>query len=162
MAISTRSCFEQGGRELIELLTHCVFSFNTDVLFLYLVREYQFRPQAVGAIAIFDVFCGASAPARISATSTIPPRDMRIDHTISQLRAALQMATAPVAVSAPPVTAKQGDPKQGVSEQAAEGTAQPTKPSDGEPIRHPVANEGEEEPVARHVAFSLGQPSASG
>ncbi|QEG01404.1 hypothetical protein Mal15_54800 [Stieleria maiorica] len=93
MPICTKTCFQQGGRELIELLTHCVLSFNTDVLFLYLTREYQFRPQAVSAVALYDVFCAPQAPARISDTSLIPPGDLRLDQTIAELRRALQIAT---------------------------------------------------------------------
>ncbi len=94
MPICTNTIFERGGRELIELLTHCVSSFNTDVLFLYLVREYQFRPQASSAIAIYDVFCAAGAPARISAASAIAPNDMRLDQTIASLRLKLQATIA--------------------------------------------------------------------
>ncbi|WP_182870397.1 hypothetical protein [Stieleria mannarensis] len=92
MPICTKTCFQQGGRELIELLTHCVLSFNTDVLFLYLTREYQFRPQAVGAVALYDVFCAPQAPARISDTSLLPPSDLRLGQTIDDLRRALQLA----------------------------------------------------------------------
>lgn len=90
MPVDTSNLFQRGGRELIELLTHCVYAFNTDVVFLFLVREYQFHPQASGAVAIHDVFCAAGAPARISDTTLIPPRDMRLDQAISQLRAGLQ------------------------------------------------------------------------
>ncbi|MCS7465283.1 hypothetical protein NZK35_01185 [Stieleria sp. ICT_E10.1] len=93
MPVCTKTIMQRGGRELIELLTHCVFSFNTDVLFLYCVGEYQLRPQAVSAIAIYDVFCAPTAPARISDLSLIPPKDVRIEQTITQLRHAFQGAT---------------------------------------------------------------------
>ncbi|QDV42143.1 hypothetical protein Enr13x_19860 [Stieleria neptunia] len=93
MPVCTKTIIERGGRELIELLTHCVFSFNTDVLFLYCVGEYQLRPQAVSALAIYDVFCAPAAPARISDPSQIPPKDMRVGQTIADLRQAFQAAT---------------------------------------------------------------------
>lgn len=95
MPFCTQTTYQRGGRELVDLLTHCVFSFNTDALFLFLVREYQFRPQADSALAIYDVFCAANAPARISDTRSIPPKDMRIDHAICTLRREFLAATQP-------------------------------------------------------------------
>ncbi|QDV83849.1 hypothetical protein [Planctomycetes bacterium TBK1r] len=120
MPVCTKTILQRGGRELIELLTHCVFSFNTDVLFLYCVGEYQLRPQAVSAIAIYDVFCAPTAPARISDLSLIPPKDVRIDQSIAPLRQALQAATCD-----PP-------PSEGVADDESGGAGQDQRQDAGQ------------------------------
>lgn len=86
MAIGTNEIFERGGRDLIDLLEHCVLSVNMDALLLYLIREYRFQPRASGAIALHDLFCADGAPARISEITVIPPKEMRLERTIAALR----------------------------------------------------------------------------
>ncbi|MDV6033347.1 MAG: hypothetical protein F9B45_25325 [Phycisphaera sp. RhM] len=135
MPVCTKTIMQRGGRELIELLTHCVFSFNTDVLFLYCVGEYQLRPQAVSAIAIYDVFCAPTAPARISDLSLIPPKDVRIEQTIAPLRQAFQAATCD-----PP-------PSGGVAGGVADGVADDESGSAGQDDRQDAVQDESTQPV---------------
>lgn len=118
MPVCTQTIFQRGGRELLDLLTHCVFSFNPDVLFLYLVREYQFRPQATGAVAIYDVFCDPRAPAKVSAVERLPPYNAHLEQTVTQLRWALQ-------------TANGGNPP---TNNAADAEASPTQQANSPPL----------------------------
>ncbi|MCA9139179.1 MAG: hypothetical protein KDB00_20540 [Planctomycetales bacterium] len=111
MAIKTVQVFARGGRELIDLLSHCVLSVNTDALFLYLVREYQLHPQATRAIALYDVFCGAQAPARISDTSLIAPRDVRLQNNINEIRAAIVAVEAFRESQQPDVLSEEPNPE---------------------------------------------------
>ena len=92
MAIQLEQVFSAGGRPLIELLSHCAFSINTDALFLYLVREFRFRPEASAAIALHDVFCATNSPACIHDKSLIAPRDWRLSSEIEPLRNAVTAA----------------------------------------------------------------------
>jgi hypothetical protein len=86
VAIDVTTVFERGGRELLDFLEYCVLSVKKDVLFVYLVREYRQRPVASGALAIYDMFCAAAAPARISAAGMLPPKDMRLEQSVAPLR----------------------------------------------------------------------------
>lgn len=83
---SVNLTFDRGGRELIDLLEFSVLSVRTDILFLYCLGEYRRRPQAIGAVAIHDIFCRQHAPARISAEFLLPPKDVRIEHQVSRYR----------------------------------------------------------------------------
>jgi len=95
MAVEIDKVFTRGGRELIDFLSFCVLSVETDPLFLFLAREFRTLPTAAGAVALFDAFCAANAPARISVSSAIPPFDLRIGHAVEALRAALAGAGVP-------------------------------------------------------------------
>ncbi|MCD0463752.1 hypothetical protein U8335_25390 [Roseiconus lacunae] len=90
MAIQLEAIFTAGGRPLIDVLTHCVYSINADALFLYLVREYRFKPQAKAAIALHDVFCNPQSPACISQSTMIIPKDWRLAHSIEPFRQAIE------------------------------------------------------------------------
>ena len=92
MPIQVDQVFSQGGRALVDLLIHSVLSINTDVLFLYLVREYRFRPDTPSAIALYDVFCHPQSRARISETSLLAPKDLRLSQSVESLRRALEAA----------------------------------------------------------------------
>nr|WP_143547604.1 hypothetical protein [Rhodopirellula sp. SM50] len=134
MPVCTKTILQRGGRELIELLTHCVFSFNTDVLFLYCVGEYQLRPQAVRAIAIYDVFCAPAAPARLSDLSLIPPKDVRIDQAITQLRQAFQAATC----DPPQSDGIAGDESGGAGQEERQGDGQDAGQDESPPPDRPA------------------------
>ncbi len=137
MPVCTKTIMQRGGRELIELLTHCVFSFNTDVLFLYCVGEFQLRPQAVSAIAIYDVFCAPTAPARISDLSLIPPKDVRIEQTIAQLRQAFQAATCDPPLSGGVADDESGGARQDDRQDAGQDeSTQPVRPAVPLPPRY--------------------------
>ena len=89
MPIQLEKLFAGGGRPLIDLLSHCVRSINTDALFLYLVGEYKFRPEAAAAVALHDVFCSPHSQGCIHARSMLSPRDLRLQQSIEPLRATL-------------------------------------------------------------------------
>jgi hypothetical protein len=84
--LDVKGILKRGGRGQIDLLEFCVLSINTDALFAYCVDEYRLRPQAAAAVALHDVFCAADAPARISATAALPPKDVRIERAVHAFR----------------------------------------------------------------------------
>lgn len=75
-----------GGKELIKLLDYCVFSIEMDAVFLFLVQEYRFQPTGPRAIALYDLFCAPGAPARLSVTNVLPPRDCLLPQVIQRIR----------------------------------------------------------------------------
>ena len=75
-----------GGERRITLLRYCVMSMNMEPMFVFLASEYRMRPTHAGALALYDVFCTQEAPARLDAYELLPPRELRIDATISRIR----------------------------------------------------------------------------
>ncbi len=86
MAMDINQVFLRGGKQLVELLEFSVISLQPDPLFAFLVGEYQLRPTAEGAVALYDVFCAPDTPARISPADVLPPRNLRIQQDIEPLR----------------------------------------------------------------------------
>ena len=82
--------FRKGGRELIDLLEYCVISVKTDPVFVFLAHEYRMHPTAVGVVALFDMFCAADAPARISSHDVLPRKDLRLQQAIAPYRQYLE------------------------------------------------------------------------
>ena len=76
----------RGGDELLRFLHYCVYSVELAPVFVMLAGEYRLRPTVAGAIALFENFCAADAPARIAAEAVLFPRDMRLDQSIAHLR----------------------------------------------------------------------------
>ncbi|MEL6107344.1 MAG: hypothetical protein AAFU85_14995 [Planctomycetota bacterium] len=99
MAIQLEQVFSSGGRTLIDLLTHCVWSINTDALFLYLAGQYKLRPEAAGALALHDVFCSPHSPGCLQERSMLTPRDLRLQQSIEPIRFALEASKDAVAPS---------------------------------------------------------------
>ncbi|MEO1527509.1 MAG: hypothetical protein AAFX06_18935 [Planctomycetota bacterium] len=89
MPIQLDPLFSGGGRPMIDLLSHCVRSVNTDALLLYFVNEYRLRPFASAAIALYDVFCSLDSAGCIHERSMIAPRDLRLQQSIEPLRSSL-------------------------------------------------------------------------
>jgi hypothetical protein len=87
LAVNVNEIFKRGGRGLIDFLEYCVLTVNKDLVFVYLVHEYQLRPTAIGATGLFDMFCAANAPAKISVVSLLPPKDRRLEMAIEIYRA---------------------------------------------------------------------------
>lgn len=87
MAVDIRDTFRRGGKETIDLLEYCAISVQMDPVFLFLVTEYQTRPTADRALALFDMFCAPGAPGRIKADQVLPPQDYRIGKAIDEIRA---------------------------------------------------------------------------
>lgn len=78
--------FRCGGQALIEFLEYCVRSVETDAVFAFLVREYRGSPTDHKALALYEMFCAATAPARISAQEALPPTDVRLKVAIQPLQ----------------------------------------------------------------------------
>jgi len=92
---------ESGGAQRVALFQYCVRSITVEPLFLFASGEYRLRPSYKGALAIYDMFCAASAPARIRIPEALPPRDLRLASTIEGLRSRLGTAEQPVDGSPP-------------------------------------------------------------
>lgn len=75
-----------GGERRIALLQFCVMSVTMEPLFVFLARAYCLRPTHIGALALYDVFCAADAPARIRALHVLPPRHLRLLSDIQIIR----------------------------------------------------------------------------
>jgi hypothetical protein len=92
MAADLHEIFQRGGKALVDLLEYCVRSMQTDIVFSFLVREYRIHPTAAKALALYEMFCAADAPARIAAPRAFPPYAMRIHAAVQPL---LQNPTLP-------------------------------------------------------------------
>ena len=80
---------------MIDLLEYCVLSVEMDPLFCFLASDYRMLPTATKAVALYDVFCSPTTPARISAQRLLPPYDGRIVREIDLLRPQPPIAGAP-------------------------------------------------------------------
>ena len=94
MAINLDRIFARGGKELIDVLNYCVRSVQMDPVFVFLVEEYRLAPAAPRAIALYDIFVGVGAPARIDGGDLLPPRDFGLEQLIQRLRPASPAAAA--------------------------------------------------------------------
>ena len=105
--VDIEEILRRGGGARVALLRHCVLSVTMEPLFVFSVREYRLRPTHLAALALYDVFCAAEAPARIRAPRVLPPRDLRIHAAIQVIRmqrAQMQSPAPPDVTSAVPVT----------------------------------------------------------
>lgn len=98
--------FAQGGQPLVRFLELCVLSIETDPLFLFLAREYRTQPTRQRAIALYDLFLAAEAPARVSTAETRPPRNLTLLQAVETIRrqaaagGASEAATVPMTAPA--------------------------------------------------------------
>lgn len=76
----------RGGRARIDFLRYCVMSINIEPVFLFLAGEYRLRPAHAAALALFDLFCAADAPARLTAHELLPPRELGLGLEIARIR----------------------------------------------------------------------------
>jgi hypothetical protein len=105
--VDIEEILRRGGGARVGLLRHCVLSVTMEPLFVFSVREYRLRPTHLAALALYDVFCAAEAPARIRAPRVLPPRDLRIHAAIQVIRmqrAQMQSPAPPDVTSAVPIT----------------------------------------------------------
>jgi hypothetical protein len=86
MPIDLDEVFSRGGVELIEVLNYCVRSMQMDPIFAFLVDEYRLSPTAARAIALYDMFLAAEAPARIDAADYLPPRELGLQVVVGSFR----------------------------------------------------------------------------
>jgi len=86
MAVDLDDIFSRGDKGVIDLLDYAVRAVKPDLLFVFLVREYQWHPTAPKAVALFEIFCAAQAPARVSATALLPPDNPQLELALRPLR----------------------------------------------------------------------------
>lgn len=84
--VDIEEILRRGGEVRVGLLRHCVLSGTMEPLFVFSVQEYRLRPTHLAALALYDVFCAAGAPARIRAPKVLPPYDLRIHAAIQVIR----------------------------------------------------------------------------
>jgi hypothetical protein len=77
----------QGGEGYVSLLQFCLRSGHLEPLFLALVKEYQQKPSHLSALTLYDLFCAANAPARLSVAQVLPPQDLKLAGLMPLLRA---------------------------------------------------------------------------
>ena len=85
----------RGGEQRIALLRYCVMSVAMEPVFVFLAGEYRMRPTHAGALALYDLFCAADAPARIQAPNALPPRSLHLSSAIQSIRAQGAQAQLP-------------------------------------------------------------------
>lgn len=86
MTCNIQDIFTRGGRERLRLLQYSVVSVRLDVLFVYLAKCFKTKPTSARAIALFDVFFGPEALAKLSVPEAIPPRNLQLGVEIDKLR----------------------------------------------------------------------------
>lgn len=96
MSVDLDSIFSRGGKRLVDLLDYGVRAVETDLLFVFLVREYRELPTARKAVALFDGFCAPGAPARLSVPELLPPYDLALEVALRGLRRDLERLPAPL------------------------------------------------------------------
>lgn len=105
MAIDLDETISAGGKPLIDLLDYSVRAVQPDVFFVFLVQEYRQFPTTPKAVALYEIFCAPSAPARLSCTEMLPPVHLQIEAAVRPLQLNLaQVAAAQAAGNvAPPL-----------------------------------------------------------
>jgi len=92
--IDLDAVFTRGGEELIALLDYSVRAVHCDVLFEFLVREYQQQPTGLKAVALYDGFCAPPAPARLSVPDVLPPQATQLEGALRPFQANVRQAEA--------------------------------------------------------------------
>ena len=104
MTVDALDLLRRGGVGAVRLLDYAVYSRQLELVFAFLVGEYRVRPSAGRALALYDSFCAPGAPGRIRADSLLPPRHLRLQAAIQQLRQ--RLAEIEVSDSEPPESAR--------------------------------------------------------
>ena len=86
MPVELSGLFSRGGPDLIAFLDYCVFSVQMAPVFAFLAGDFGSIPTASRALALYDSFCAAGAPARLKADAVLTPRDLRLDKPMRDLR----------------------------------------------------------------------------
>ena len=82
----------KGGEDCVALLQFCVRSITIEPIFVFLAREYRLRPTHAAALALYDMFCVATAPARLAATQLLTPQLVRLAAPMQTIRMQWQQA----------------------------------------------------------------------
>jgi hypothetical protein len=67
---------------MLDFLDYCVRSMQMDPLFVFLVQEYRSNPTVPKAVALFHMFCGPTALAKVS----VNPEDEQIQTAMRPIR----------------------------------------------------------------------------
>jgi hypothetical protein len=87
VAIDAARELERGGKILLDFLSYCVMAYRMEPVFVFLAREYRFRPTPAGALALYDAFLAPGADARLtSAAAHLPPGDLRLERELRPFR----------------------------------------------------------------------------
>ena len=100
MPVVVEDLLSQGGSETIAFLQFALCSARPEPIFVYLARDYRFKPTLAGARALFELFCDTNAPARLDIESALPPRDLSLSSSINQIRRAHEATQLPPPVDA--------------------------------------------------------------
>jgi hypothetical protein len=95
VVIDVDDTLARGGVERLEFLRYCVMSITMEPLFVFLSGEYRLRPTHAAAVALFDMFCAADAPARLAAYELLPPRELALSSEVIRVRAQWTAMQAP-------------------------------------------------------------------
>ena len=103
MPVELSGLFARGGSELIAFLDYCVFSVQMTPVFAFLADDFANIPTAARALALYDAFCAAGAPARLKSHAVLTPRDLRLDQPMRDLRRLWLASRQPRATKDDPV-----------------------------------------------------------
>ena len=110
MSVEFSELMVRGGRELLDFLHYCVYTQQFSPLFVFLAREYRFRPTAAGAVALYDSFCAPKSQARLDAGPVLPPLNLRLEALVRPFRQRLRQ---PGAGESPSPVPAEGTPAVG-------------------------------------------------
>jgi len=102
------------------LLRYCVISTRIEPLFFFLTDEYRLRPTHAAALALYDVFCAQTAPARLGTYELLPPRELTVSAAIARIREEWQQFHAPQ-VCEPPEPIDVRTPSRNLFDRIARG-----------------------------------------
>jgi hypothetical protein len=94
-ALDIPAILAEGGEAAIALLQFAIRSGQREPLFYALVTDYRQRCNHQTALALFDLFCAADAPARLSISHVLPPQDLRFSASMPMLRQQRAQMLAP-------------------------------------------------------------------
>lgn len=77
---------ETGGRNCLELLELSIQTMRSDVIFVYLERDFRLNPRLTAALALYDCFCVSGAPIPLSTNTEAAGPDYTLIAHIERLR----------------------------------------------------------------------------
>ena len=86
MPIDFDELVSSGGEALVDLLDYSVRAMVFDVLFVFLVREYQQQPTGPKAVALYDGFCASHALAPLSVPDALRRHQWQLEAALRQIK----------------------------------------------------------------------------
>jgi hypothetical protein len=90
MAVELDKALGAGGKLTIDFLQYCILTQRTDAIFVYLAREYRFRPTIDGAFALFEAFCAEKAIAKLPLPDMLPPKSPHLLWEVQKIRQSIE------------------------------------------------------------------------